>query len=94
MDANDKSQYGDMRDHDLIVITVTKLEGLETKVDQALQDMKDEREAVAGRCTAENTKIDGLEKRVTVMETTWKVIIGILVVVVPTVIAIVWDLVR
>jgi hypothetical protein len=34
------------------------------------------------------------EKRITVMETTWKVIVGILVVVVPTVVAIVWDMVK
>ncbi len=76
MDENPKNQYQDMRDHDLTVITVTKLEALDAKVDKFLQDTKDERERQAAICKAEDNRIDDHEKRLTKMETYFLIVAG------------------
>lgn len=77
-----------------VIVALTKLDGVTEKLDQALKDFKTEKDEREASCIAEGQRVNKLENRLTTVETYWKVIIGILVVVVPTLIGIVWDILR
>jgi len=62
-------RWAGLSDHDLILITVTKLEGLDKKVGSALDQMKNQSETQATECKAEDAKVDGLDTRLTRIET-------------------------
>jgi len=83
---DDAAKYKGMTDHDLLITVATKLEGIESKL-----------AGEGGVCDhlAEHDKqLTDQGGRLATVESYWKVAIGILVVIVPTVIVIAWDILR
>lgn len=91
---DDCERYQGMTTQQAVIVALTKLDGVTEKLDQALKDFKTEKDEREASCIAERDRVNKLDNRVTTVETYWKVIVGILAVVVPTVIGIVWDILR
>jgi hypothetical protein len=87
-------RYHGMTTQQAVIVALTKLDGLTEKVDQALNDFKAEKDERTASCIAEGRRLNKLDNRVTTVETYWKVVIGILVVIVPTLGVIIWDILR
>ena len=62
-------RYQGLSERDILLITVTKLEGLDKKVGSALDQMESRSETQAVECKAEDAKVDGIDTRLTRIET-------------------------